>query len=32
MEIQLVRETGGENDKKKIGALTFMLVVMVRRG
>jgi len=30
MEIQLVRESGGENDKKKIGALTFMLVVMVQ--
>jgi hypothetical protein len=32
MEIQLVRESGGENDKKKIGGLTFMLVVMVQRG
>jgi hypothetical protein len=32
MEIQLVRESSGENDKKGIGGLTFMLVLMVRRG
>ena len=30
MEIQLVRESWGENDKKRIGGLTFMLVLMVR--
>jgi hypothetical protein len=32
MEIQLVRESRGENEKKGIGGLTFMLVLMVRRG
>jgi hypothetical protein len=31
MEIQLVRESWGENDKG-VGGLTFMLVLMVRRG
>ena len=32
MEIQLVRESGGENDKKKDRWVAFMLVVMVQRG
>jgi hypothetical protein len=32
MEIQLVRESWGENEKKGIGGSTFMLVLMVRRG
>jgi hypothetical protein len=32
MEIELVRESWGENEKKVIGGLIFMLVLMVRSG
>jgi hypothetical protein len=32
MEIELVRESWGENEQKVIGGLIFMLVLMVRSG